>query len=137
MSEPSLLEYHLLSRHPFCGSLSKRFSISREVWVCPTLPALRQKLLFISFGLFEDLLPCLKSFRWLSSICFSLKSAALFQQNFHDVRRHFNLKTLILYHKKPSSATAKGRGFKPNFSVINILEVLLQNSFYLQLSMLV
>ena len=112
-SEPRLLEYQLLSSFPFCGSLSKRFPISRKIRICPTLSVLRQKFLFDSFSLFEDLLPCLKSFRWLLSIYFSLKSAALFQQNFHDVRRYCNLKTLILYHQ----VSLEGGGFKPKFSV--------------------
>jgi len=98
---------------PFCGSLSKRFPISRKIRICPTLSVLRQKFFFDSFSLFEDLLPCLKSFRWLLSIYFSIKSAALFQQNFHDVRRHCNLKNLILYHQVP----LEGGGFKPKFSV--------------------
>ncbi|MGB3204676.1 MAG: hypothetical protein WBB28_06790 [Crinalium sp.] len=47
MSHPSLLEYPLSSRCPVSGWLSKRFGISTEVWVCPTLPVLRQKLLLI------------------------------------------------------------------------------------------
>ncbi|GEA29036.1 hypothetical protein MiAbW_03618 [Microcystis aeruginosa NIES-4325] len=101
MSEPRLLEYQLLSSFPFCGSLSKRFPISRKIRICPTLSVLRQKFLFDSFSLFEDLLPCLKSFRWLLSIYFYLKSAALFQQNFHDVRRHCNLKTLNIVSPSP------------------------------------
>jgi hypothetical protein len=62
MFEPSLLEYHLLSRHPFSGSLSKRFGLSTKIRVCPTLSVLRQRFLFY-FSLGKDLLPCLKSVR--------------------------------------------------------------------------
>jgi hypothetical protein len=43
MSHPSLLEYSLSSSYPFSGWLSKRFSISEEVWVGPTLPVFRLK----------------------------------------------------------------------------------------------
>jgi hypothetical protein len=46
MSHPSLLEYSLSPSYPFSGWLSKRFSISGEVWVCPTLPVLRLEAFF-------------------------------------------------------------------------------------------
>src|SRR4028119_1131428 len=40
MSSPSLLEYHLISRCPFSGLLSKRLPISGYVPVCPTVRGL-------------------------------------------------------------------------------------------------
>ncbi len=45
MSDPNLLEYHLLSSCPFAGSISKLFGISTKIWVCPTLSVLRQRFL--------------------------------------------------------------------------------------------
>jgi len=47
MSEPNLLEYHLLSSYPFSGSLSKRFGLSTKIWVCPTLSVWRQRFLLV------------------------------------------------------------------------------------------
>ncbi len=83
MSEPSLLEYHLLSRHPFCGSLSKRFGISAKVWGCPTLPVLRQKPFAFSFtNVYRLLRYVFRGFRYPLSFFFPFDGAALFQQIF-------------------------------------------------------
>ncbi|CUR34936.1 conserved hypothetical protein [Planktothrix tepida PCC 9214] len=42
MSEPSLLEYQVLSSALLMVHSPSVFGISTEVWVCPTLPVLRQ-----------------------------------------------------------------------------------------------
>ncbi len=69
--------------------------------------------ILLYFSLRKDLLPCLKSFRVALVYLFLPQKCCAISADFHDVRRYFNLKTLLLYQKVP----LEGGGFKPIFSV--------------------
>lgn len=70
MFSPSLLEYHLLSRHPCCGLLSKRFTYFKVRFRMPYGTRVAPNL-FLVYSAFKDLL------RYVYSR-FSLPSSLLF-----------------------------------------------------------
>ncbi len=61
MSNPSVLEYHLLSSYPFGGLLPKRLPISGYVPLCPTVRGLLQML--FNFRQSFECLYCFTSYR--------------------------------------------------------------------------
>lgn len=86
MSYPNLLEYHLLSSCPLMDSspsvspLQRRFTCVPRYLGCPKY--FYSDTLTNSFTNVVWLLRCLKSFRYLLSVYFSLKSASLFHLGF-------------------------------------------------------
>lgn len=84
MSSPNLLEYHLLSRRPFYGLLSKGFHYFSEVSTCPAVPALR--LIFSQFHsalLKRWCAMLIRGFRYPLVHYFQLWGVALFQLKVH------------------------------------------------------
>jgi hypothetical protein len=122
MSSPSLLEYHLISRRPCGGLLSKRLPISRYVPVCPTVRGLLRIVFLESFSLVEDLLRCLSSYRCSWSLLFPRQSCGTVSAIFvGHVLAVFQPETNFILPKVP----LEGGGFKPiNFGKWNGIGVM-------------
>ena len=114
MSEPNLLEYHLLSSYPFYGSLSKRFGLSTKIWVCPTLSVLRQRFLLVFHSpllsgycaMFDEVFATLP----FCLLCRLSSSRVQLNRAIH-YRPLRGFKPISFSHK----AVLKGRGFNPKF----------------------
>lgn len=106
MSSPSLLEYHLISRRPFGGLLSKRLPIWWVRFRVPHDTRITPNRFFESFSLVEDLLCCLSSYRCSWSLLFSRQSCGTVSAIFvgHVLARFFNLKPVLFYQKSPEKA---------------------------------
>ena len=131
MSSPSELEYHLISRRPFNGLLSKRLPISGYVPMCPTVRGLLRKVFSLIIG------PWLKTYCAVYRViaarglyCFPGCRVALFQPYLSGTFwRLFNLKPSKFYQK----AVLEGRGFRPNFSVNKRRQILKGSQLVLEL----
>jgi hypothetical protein len=104
MSNPSLLEYHLLSSCPFGGLLPKRLPISGYVPVCPTVRGLLQKL--FNFRQSFECLHCFTSYRGSLPLNSQLKVCL----NRFTMLEEFHPGKYIV-----SEVVLEGRGFKPRF----------------------
>ena len=112
ISHPSRLEYPLSSSYPVSGWLSKRFSISGEVWVCPTLPVLRQNFFRFHSPMVIGYCPVLRVFGSSCLFLFSSKVLHYFSRIFTMWAGFQPEDSKIIAQSPP-----KRGGFEPNFPI--------------------
>lgn len=96
MSYPSLLEDHLLSRCPFYGYLSKRFSISEEISVRPTVSGLLQIIFYFIYQRSVGYCPVYRVFGSSLTLNFCLKVCL----NCFTMAKEFHPDLYILAHNQ-------------------------------------
>jgi len=84
MFSPSLLEYHLLSRHPCCGLLSKRFTYFKVRFRMPYGTRVAPNLFLVYSALSKTYCAMfIRGFRYPLAYYFQLWGVALFQPKVH------------------------------------------------------